>query len=104
MNRLDLVRLFLAIFGISSLAGLAALLRSGRDLTLRSVASSLLNSGLLGTAIGMFWYHYYPANIVFVFVVSILAGLGGMSLLDFLLMVIRKGLKVSITVEEEDKA
>lgn len=95
-NQLDPTQppvLFAWTFGLSSLAGLAALLRSGHELTWRAVVSSMLNSGMLGLVIGLTWYKYYgadDASVYFVLGVSTLAGLGGVSLVDFFVQLLKK--------------
>lgn len=81
----------LSAFSVSSLAGLAAILRSGRRLSPRTIVSAVLNSGMLGLAIACTWYHYWPAHLWFILGVSILAGLGGLSLIDFVVQAIRHG-------------
>jgi hypothetical protein len=84
MNDLDPYKLFSYIFGVSSVSGLAALLRSGQALTFRAVLSAFLNSGLFGVGIAMVWTHLYGMQYPWFMVgVSLLAGLGGISLMDF---------------------
>jgi len=83
----DPYTLFGVTFGISSIAGLAALLRSKQELTQRLVISAFLNAGLFGTGVAMVWYECYggKAHPWFVMGISLLAGLGGTTLLDFCL-------------------
>ncbi len=72
------------VAGASSLAGLAELMRSDRDITVREVASSLLNSGILGGAVFAVWWNYGgETNPVFVAGVCVLAGLGGTAMVEF---------------------
>lgn len=78
------VKLLLSVFAINSLAGLAALLRSRQRPTLVQVISAMLYSGLIGLAIFMVLLGRMPEEIVLNIGVSVLAGLGGASLLDFL--------------------
>jgi len=93
--------IFGATFAISSLAGLAQMLRSGRKITWRAVLSSMLNSGLIGLCIGMFWWDQYGVdNVWFLMGVSLLAGLGGTTALDFILEAL-KG-KIVLKVEKSD--
>lgn len=84
-DQYDLMRLFGTTSALSSFAGLAELLRSGRPLTTRAVISAMLNSGLIGLAIGLTWYHKYlgEGNIYFLIGVCVLAGLGGATFVDF---------------------
>ena len=102
-DRLSPVEIFLSSFAICSVAGLASHLRSNRDLTTRQTVSAMLNSGLLGLSIAFLWYTYIDGqeNIWFLMGVSLLAGLGGVSLLDFLLMVVRRG-GIDIQVRTRD--
>ncbi len=82
---------FISSFAVSSCAGLAALLRSGVKLSWLGIASALLNSGLLGLGIALLWYTRFRENIYFLIGVCLLAGLGGMTTVDFVLSVLRKG-------------
>lgn len=96
---------FISAFSVSSLAGLAAYLRSSRQLTVRGTISAMLNSGLLGLAIVFCWYTYFNDrnNIWFMLGVSLLAGLGGISVLDFILQVVKRGgLDIHISTQESD--
>lgn len=103
-DKLTPLQVFLLCFGISSLAGIAALLRSNKQLTARTIASASLYSGLFGLVIGLIWYNYFaPTNLFFLIGVSGLAGLGGVSLLDVLLQLIASGLKIRISVEADDE-
>jgi deoxyhypusine synthase len=80
-------------FSIASLGGLAALLRSRKEITLRNFLSAILSSGLLGLCIALTWFTYYSekGDMYFVLGVSGFAGVGGMSVIDFLLQVIKNG-------------
>jgi hypothetical protein len=84
--------LFGGIFVISGLAGLAALLRTDRVLDWRKVSGAILNSGLLGVAMGLMWYKvFYPDNLWLLIGLTLLAGLGGMGVFGFFLELVRKG-------------
>lgn len=88
---------FLSAASLSSFAGLASLLRSGAKLTVGTVFSAALNSGLLGLGIALLWYTKYQDNIYFLIGVCVLAGLGGTSMLDFVIAAFRRGgLTVSV--------
>lgn len=103
-DRLSPIQVFLSAFTISSVAGLAAYLRSGRPLSWRQTISAMLNSGLLGLAIAFLWYTYFNGkdNVWFLLGVSLLAGLGGISLLDFALQIAKKGgLDIHITTTKQ---
>lgn len=91
------LKVFICIFGISSLSGLASLLRSDRPLTPRSVFSAMLNAGILGMSIAMIWELVYGIRHVwFITGVSLIAGLGGTTLMDVLYLSIQGGLKIYV--------
>jgi hypothetical protein len=82
--------LLAAVVPVSSLAGLAALLRSGRTVTKLAVLSALLNSGLFGLASGALLLHHYGLDYPWmIFGICTLAGLGGNSLLEVGLEIIK---------------
>lgn len=104
MDKIDAYAQFLATFSLSSFAGLAALLRSGQKLSYRAVISAMLNSGLMGLVIFMTWYNLYgPENMWFLMGVSILAGLGGNTAIDFILTLAKKLIEVKAGVAETTK-
>lgn len=87
---LEPVRLFGGIYLAASLAGLSALLRSKQPLTVRAVVSAMLNSGFIGTIIGLVWYmQYRDTNLFFLVGVSVLAGLGGGATIEFAFQLVR---------------
>lgn len=88
------------IFPFSSFAGLAALMRSGRKMTKRAVASAMLNSGLFGLAVGFGLIHLKgPEHMFFIWCVSISAGLGGNTAIEFAL-----GLWIKMVKSYADKS
>ena len=89
----DPLKVFYVAGSLSSFAGLAELLRSGRPLTPRAIIAAILNSGLIGLSIGLLWYHYFlgQGNIYFLIGVCVLAGLGGSTAIDFMLAAFKKG-------------
>lgn len=91
--------IFIASFTIASLGGLAALLRSGKDLTVRAVLGALLYSGVIGLIIGLMWYNYFEGqgNIPFLLAVSGLAGIGGATVIDLVKVFMQGRLNISIT-------
>ena len=94
VNQLSPLQVLMSCFGLASFAGLASLLRSGRQLTLRAIAAAMLYSGLSGLIIGLVWFRYYAGddpNFYFLIGISGLAGMGGASFLDFLVQALRKG-------------
>lgn len=95
MNERDPVTLFSIAFGLSSVAGLASILRNGKQITWRMCVSATLNSGLFGMGVAMLWYHFYGGSAYpwFMLGVSLLAGLGGASLVDFFYQVVQDGFR-----------
>jgi hypothetical protein len=103
-DKLTPLQVLICCFSIASLAGIAALLRSNKDLNVRTITSATLYSGLFGLVIGLIWYNYFaPTNLFFLIGVSGLAGLGGVSLLDVVLQLITNGVNVRISVEPDDE-
>ena len=103
------INIFAAAFLISSMAGLARLLRSypsKKKIPMRMYISVFLSSGILGLIISLLWYHVYEKNVTFLLGISALAGIGGMSVFDFLLLIVKKkiGIKFELTKkgDEED--
>ena len=95
--------LFALIFGGGSLGGLAALLRSNNALTKRNVFSAMLNSGLIALVIALVWWaNYRDTNLFFLVGISILAGLGGATTLDFATLYIRKKLGLHVITKKTD--
>lgn len=98
-----------AIFVVCSLGGLASLLRSDKPITVRLVMSALLNSGLIGLVIALVWWNSYKdTNLYFLTGVSLLAGMGGATAIDFLYQFAAKrfmgktGIKIVIQ-QDDDK-
>lgn len=91
-----------AAFGISSLGGLAALLRSKQKLTWRNIFAAILWSGLSGLLIGLTWYNYFndQGNIYFLLAVSGLAGIGNMTVTDLIYQLMRSG-GINITINSK---
>lgn len=108
-DRLDPLTLFITAAVVGALAGVAALLRSSRDITWRVLLSAALNAGALGAGMAMLLFTYFKDNTWFLLGLCLLAGLGGMTLLGFLLAIIKKGgmiinIKLPQTSEDsEDK-
>lgn len=102
-DKLTPLEVFISCFSISSLAGAAALLRSGKALTWRAVTAAILYSGIFGLVIGLLWYNYFGGqnNVYFLIGVSGLAGLGGTSLLDFAVQGIANGFNIKITTSSD---
>jgi CHASE2 domain-containing sensor protein len=103
-DQYDAWKVILAAFGISSVGGLAALLRSNKPLTARTVAAAFLYSGMMGATIGLLWYNYFDGqgNIPFLLGISAMAGIGGTTLADFVIQFMRRGgLDISIRHKKE---
>ena len=97
-EKLSPIAVLCSAFAISSVGGLAALLRSKQQLTLRSILATSLYSGTLGLVIALVWYnHYATSNVWFLLGVSGLAGIGGTTVMDFVVQVLKHG-GVNITI------
>jgi hypothetical protein len=76
------IRTFIAAFGLSSFAGVAAHLREGKPSTVLSGLVAGANSGCLGLALAMLWFEKFQDNIYFLIAICILAGLAGRPMVD----------------------
>ena len=92
-DRIAPLQALVAAFLIAAFGGLAALLRSQHPITLRSALAAILYSGLLGLVIALLWYNYFDGqgNIFFLLGVSGLSGIGGATLADFLVQLLKQG-------------
>lgn len=88
-----------AFFG-ASFAGLATQLRTGKDLTRRAVAAAMLNSGFIGAIIALLGYKTFADNVPYLIGMSLLAGIGGATMLDFALQIVRRRFGISIRIEQ----
>jgi len=108
MDRWTPLQVLISAFSISSLAGLAALLRSEKQLSIRVVLSTILYSGMSGVIIALIWYRHFGSagngegSIFFLLGISGLAGIGGTTMLDFVVEVIKKG-GINITFAPGEK-
>lgn len=102
--RWDALRVLVSAGALASIGGLAALLRSKKELSGRSVAAAVLYSGLLGFIIAAMGWNYLGADAspFFLLGVSALAGIGGVTVLDFGLAWFRNG-GLNITVKMNDE-
>lgn len=104
-DKLSPITLFTTAFVISALAGVAALLRSTKELTVRMVVSAILNSGALGLGLALLLFTYFKENTWFLLGLCILAGLGGMTVLGFVLWLFKQGgadVHISFTKKKKD--
>ena len=83
-------QIFLYSSVFAALAGIAAMLRSEKKLTVVGIISSLMNSGLLGLGISLLWYNKFSENLYFLVGVCVMAGLGGMTTVDLALKIFQK--------------
>ena len=95
----------LVILGpLGSLAGCAALLRSGNDLDRRTFCSAIINSGLMAVIICAFiFWHYGTSNIWLPIALSLLSGLGGIDLINFTLALAMKFMKTIVETGTRNK-
>lgn len=91
-DKISPIQLFLAAMTLSSVGGLAALLRSNNTLSARAIASAVLSSGVMGLVIALTSYTYFGVtNPFFLLGVCGLAGIGGTTVVDFLVLVMKNG-------------
>lgn len=104
-NQYQALKVFLAAFSISSVGGLAALLRSKQQISMRKAISATLYSGMIGLTIALLWYNYFDGqdHLYFLLGVSCLAGVGGTTVLDFIIQMLKYGgINISISAKDED--
>lgn len=81
---------FILIFLISGIAGVGSLLRKNTQLTTYCIMGAIINSGCLGLALFLLFYNRFENDIYLVAGCCIIAGLGGMSAIDFILSIAAK--------------
>lgn len=97
---------FGSAFGVSAFAGLATVLRFGKQLNLLTISAGMLNSGFLGLTIVLFWYEKFlkEGNIYGLVAICVMAGLGGSTITDFLVDIVKKGgLHITIARKGDDE-
>lgn len=96
---------FISAFGLAASAGLAAMLKFSRHVTLVGVLSSMLYSGLSGLMIALFWYNRFRSddNIYALLAGCIAAGLTGAKISDVVMRFVANKFNVNITLVAEDK-
>ncbi|HLP97487.1 MAG TPA: hypothetical protein VK149_03480 [Sideroxyarcus sp.] len=88
----------LAFFG-ASFAGLATQLRVGKEITWRAITAAMLNSGFIGAIIALIGYKNFADNLPYLLGISLLAGIGGASMLDFFLLLIKQRIGIDIKID-----
>lgn len=85
-------KIFISIFILSSIGGIAAALRRGGQVSKKELLSALLNSGLFGTIVGLLGWRFWGDEYIFFLIgFSALAGFGGTTLIDFAFQVWKRG-------------
>lgn len=92
----------LTCMGLSSLASLTQLLRSGKPLHLRYVISTCLSSGLFGLIIFLLAYTSLGQHWYYILAVSILAGMGGQNILEFVITAWGRG-GITVVIKPKDE-
>lgn len=94
---------FVSAFAVAAFSGLAALLRFGKLVNPYTIFGAMLNSGLLGLAIALFWYNKFlkDGNIYTLIGICILSGLGGSTITDLVVFIFKKG-GIFITITRSD--
>ena len=88
---------------IASFGGLAALLRSKQKLSTRAVAAAIIYSGISGLIVFLLLCNYCGAENVYLLLgVSGLAGIGNVTVIDFLIQAAKSGLNIHISTSKED--
>lgn len=82
---------FIASFLLSFSAGLAAYLRSNALFTWRAAVVAGANSGFLGLGVSLLWYIRFKDDLYALVGICVVLGLGGTTVLEYLLDVFRKG-------------
>lgn len=85
-DNLLMLRVLACTFVIAACSGFAAMLRSGKEYSLKEAISVTLNSGLLGLVVGLLWYNSFASrnNLSLLVGLAALAGLSGMTLIEFI--------------------
>jgi hypothetical protein len=103
-DKLDPLHVLSSAFAISSIGGLAALLRSKQPLSLRTTVAAILYSGIVGLLIALLWFNYFKSsdeNLYFLLGISGLAGIGGTTVIDLAVQILRNG-GVNIVIKPND--
>lgn len=92
-DKFDPLRVLVSAFALAAAGGLAALLRGKGQVTYRTATAAVLYNGLTGLTIALIWYNKYQSegNIYFLLGASVLVGLGGLSVADLAMQVVKNG-------------
>lgn len=82
----------------ASMLGLSMLLRSGHELTRRTVVGALLHSAVWGVVVFLMTYSTLKDDLPMLLGLSIMSGLGSASLLDLVLMGVKQRFGISVTI------
>jgi len=96
------LKIFITVFLLGGLAGLAALLRSKEELSRKAICGAIINSAFCSLIVAMVWWNkYQETNFFFLMGVSILAGFGGNTTIGIITAFCQK--KLNITIDDEPK-
>jgi len=88
------------------MAGIASLLRSGKRLSWRAIATSLVYNGTVGLAIAFCWFRWFDGNkadTFFMMGLATLTVLSGTASLELILNLLRKGgITINVFPKQED--
>ena len=77
------------IFGVSSLAGLTRLLKSGRPLNARLIIATTLSTGIYSLAMALVLYDYFASQRMLMVGMCLLSGIGTQTSAEFLWNVVK---------------
>lgn len=77
------------IFGVSSLAGLTRLLKSGRPLNARLIVATTLSTGIYSLAMAFVLYDYFASQRMLMVGMCLLSGIGTQTSAEFLWNVVK---------------
>ena len=102
MEKFKPVLVFGGAWVLCGLAGLASVLRGDKPLNRRVMWASVVNSSIFGVLVGMaMWYwkgssQFTPKDCVFILFVSGFAAMGGVDLVVFLIIAIKKSIRAKL--------
>ena len=91
------LKIFVTVFLLGGLAGLAALLRSQEELSRKAICGAIINSAFLSLIVAMVWWNkYQETNFFFLMGISILAGFGGNTTIGVIIAFTQKKFNINI--------